>query len=206
MKLFSKTFQKRTADLNIFRSRKFIWLAILFASIGLLLCLGAFHIKQLTQQTIEQERAKLANKTEIQFEKIPHQPHLNQFVSFIQNTKNVRFVEKFQDSYFAATDVGLLKMTQEGKLLKHFTVLDGLPESDLTTLAVFNSQLFIGTRESGLVVFDGENFASFKFKDHETQAITDLFPDNQRLLIGTFAGGLIEFDGKEVSRDQNGKR
>jgi ligand-binding sensor domain-containing protein len=204
MKLFSETFQKRTAGLKIFRSRKFIWMAILFASIGLLLCLGAFHIKQLTQQTIEQERAKLASKTEIQFEKIPHQPHLNQFVSFIQNTKNVRFVEKFQDTYFAATDSGLLKMTQDGKLLKHFTVLDGLPESDLTTLAVFNSQLFIGTRESGIVVFDGETFASFKFKDHETQAITDLYSDNQRLLIGTFAGGLIEFDGKSFREISTG--
>ncbi len=139
MNLLSKTFQKRIADLNIFRSGKFILLGILFACIGLLCCLGAFHIKQLTQQTTEQERAKLANKTEIQYEKIPHQPHLNQFVSFIQNTKNVRYVEKFQDSYYAATDAGLFKMTQDGKLLKHFTVLDGLPESDLTTLAVFDS-------------------------------------------------------------------
>lgn len=197
MKLFSKNFQKRIVDRKIFRSRKFIWSAILFACIGLLLCLGAFHIKQLTQHTIEAERAKLANKNEIFFEKIPHQPHFNQFVTFIQNTKNVRFVEKFQDSYFAATDAGLLKMTQDGKLLQHFTVLDGLPESDLTSLAVFDANLFIGTRESGLVVFDGENFSSYHFKNHETQAITDLLSDNQRLLIGTFAGGLLEFDGKK---------
>ncbi len=207
MKLFSKNFQKRIVDRKIFRSRKFMWSAILFACIGfVLLCLSAFHIKQLTQHTIEKERAKLANKTEIFFEKIPHQPHFNQFVSFIQNTKNVRTIEKFQDSYFAATDAGLLKMTQDGKLLKHFTVLDGLPESDLTTLAVFNSQLFIGTRESGLVVFDGEIFSSYHFKNHETQTITDLLSDNQRLLIGTFAGGLLEFDGKkffEITNNSN---
>lgn len=209
MKLFSKKFQERIGDQKIFRSRKFKGLAILFACIGLLLCLSAFHIKEQTQHTIEEERAKLANKNEISFEKVPHQPHFNQLVTFIQNTKNVRFVEKFQDSYFAATDAGLLKMTQDGKLLKHFTVLDGLPESDLTSLAVFNSQLFIGTRESGLVVFDGENFSSYHFINHKTQAITELFPEPERLLIGTFAGGLIEFDGKkfsEITTDSNNKR
>jgi ligand-binding sensor domain-containing protein len=209
MKLFSKNFQKRIAGQKIFRSRKFKGLAILFACSGLLLCLSAFHIKQQTQHTIESERARLANENEIAFEKVPHQPHFNEFVTFIQNKKNVRFVEKFQDSYFAATDAGLLKMTQDGKLLKHFTILDGLPESDLTSLAVFNSQLFIGTRENGIVVFDGENFASYHFIKHETQAITELFSDNQRLLIGTFAGGLIEFDGKkfhEIKAGSENKR
>ncbi len=97
-------------------------------------------------------------------------------------------------------------MSPDGKLLKHFTILDGLPESDLTSLAVFNSNLFIGTRESGLVVFDGENFSSYHLKNHETQTITDLLSDNQRLLIGTFAGGLIEFDGKkfyEITTNSN---
>lgn len=209
MKLFSKTFQIGIAGRDFFRTRKLLSFAILIVCIGLLLSLSAFHIKTLTQQTIEQERAKLAIENEILFEKIPHQPHLNQFVSFIQNIKNVRFVEKYQDSYFAATEAGLLKLTQNGKLLRHFTVLDGLPESDLTTLAVFDSQLFIGTRESGLVVFDGETFASYKFKNHKTQAITDLWSDYQRLLIGTFSGGLIEFDGKkfhEIKTDLEGNR
>ncbi len=78
MKLFSKNFQKRIADQKILRSKKFTWFAVLFACIGfLLLCLSAFHIKEQTQLTNEKERAKLANKNEIFFEKIPHQPQFN---------------------------------------------------------------------------------------------------------------------------------
>lgn len=98
MKLFSKNFQKRIAGQKIFRSRKFKGLAILFACIGLLLCPGAFHIKQLTQHTIEKERANQVNENEITFEKIPHQPHyFNQFFTFIQNTKNVRLENNFKE-------------------------------------------------------------------------------------------------------------
>lgn len=196
MQLFLKNI-KRLANRRNFSSEKFKWLAIFLACSVVLVCFGAFHIYQLTQKTLDKERAAFANENEIFFEKISHEPHFNQFVQFIQNTKDVRFVEKFQNSYFAATGGGLLQFAPSGKLLKNFTVSDGLPESDLTSLAVFNSQLFIGTRENGLVIFNGEKFASFKFTNHETQAITTLFSDNQRLLIGTFAGGLIEFDGKK---------
>lgn len=209
MKLFSKKFQKRIVVREFFHAKKFKALVILFACLGLLLCLiAAFSILEHTQQTIELERAKLANQDEILFEKIPHQPHFNPFVSFLQNTQNIRTVEKFQDSYFAATDGGLLQLTKEGKLIRHFTVLDGLPESDLLSLAVFGSELFIGTNTKGLVSFDGKNFSGFQLKDHETQGITDLMADDRRLLIGTFAGGLLEFDGKHFReiKTQDGKR
>ena len=205
MRLFPKKFYKGNALQKSFRAGKFKWSAILFACLGLLFSLGAFHIINQTQRIIENERAQLTDENEIFFEEIPHESHFNQYVSFIQNTKNVRFIEKFQDNYFAATDAGLLELAQNGKLLKHYTVLDGLPESDLTGLAVYNSRLFIGTRESGLIVFDGEHFSSYRFKNHETQAITDLFSDNRKLLIGTFAGGLIEFNGKKFHEIKAGK-
>ncbi len=197
MRLFSKNLRKVFAEPGKFSSGKSKRLTIFLACFVIFTVFGAFYLKQLTEQIVEKERRAIAVENEILFEKISYEPHFKQFVQFIQNTKDVRFVGKFQDSYFAAAGGGLLQFAASGKLLKHFTVSDGLPESDLTSLAVFGSQLFIGTRESGLVAFDGEKFAGFRFTKHETQAITAFFADNQRLLIGTFAGGLIEFDGKK---------
>ncbi|HMZ22448.1 MAG TPA: hypothetical protein PLD20_31245, partial [Blastocatellia bacterium] len=101
------------------------------------------------------------------------------------------------DSYFAATDGGLLELSAEGKLKRRFTVLDGLPESDLTAVAAFAEQLFIGTRSQGLVAFDGVRFTAYRWTDRKAQAVTALLENSGQLLVGTFAGGLLEFDGKQ---------
>src|SRR6185369_10080943 len=80
---------------------------------------------------------------------------------------------------------------------RHYTVLDGLPESDLLSLAVFNSKLFIGTRTQGLIEFDGSQFHGYRWTDRTSQSIDALFADEGRLLIGTRAAGLIAFDGRQ---------
>lgn len=91
MNLFSKKFQKRIVIRDFARTKKFKAFMILSACSGfLLLSLGAFHIYKDTQQTIEKERAGLADQNEISFEKTPHQPHLYQFLSFLRNTAHVR--------------------------------------------------------------------------------------------------------------------
>jgi len=72
-----------------------------------------------------------------------------------------------------------------------------LPESDLLSLASFNSKLFIGTRTSGLVAFDGTRFEGYRWTDRASQSIDALLADSGRLLIGTRAGGLIAFDGAQ---------
>ena len=102
----------------------------------------------------------------------------------------------YRDSYFAATSGGLLQLTEDGKTIKHFTVLDGLPESDLTSLGIYEAKLFIGMRSKGIAVFDGESFTGFNFPERKIQAITGFQSSRGKLLIGTFNGGLLEFDGR----------
>ena len=107
----------------------------------------------------------------------------------LANHKATRAIARFNDSYFVASDGGLIEIDQTGKLVRHYTVLDGLPESDLLSLAVFNSKLFIGTRTEGLVEFDGAQFRGYRWTDRTSQSIDALFADEGRLLIGTRAGG-----------------
>lgn len=163
------------------------------------LCLAVFQIYQIyrdAQNKLAQTRSRLKEQNIVTFEKVRLNPHPQNNVQIIQNTSDTRDLVYFQDSYFAATSGGLLQLSPEGKEIKHFTVLDGLPESDLTSLTVFDAKLFIGTRTKGILTFDGENFTQFRFPEHNTEAITSFINDNGRLLVGTFNGGLLEFDGK----------
>jgi ligand-binding sensor domain-containing protein len=176
---------------------------------GLLLCLlglgllsiliGALWVRDQAGRRLAQERLRLARQEFIPFEKSVRAPLSKPGIKFWQNTENTRAIIRFQDSYFAATDGGLARFSTEGKLLRHYTVLDGLTESDLTSLALFDSKLFIGTATRGLLSFDGERFESYRWMDREPQAVMAMLTDNGRLLIGTFNGGLIEFDGQRFT-------
>ncbi len=158
---------------------------------------GIIRVKNSARSELSKERARL--ESHLPFERTNLIPHSKNNVQIWQNIDDTRDFVKFQDTYFAATSGGLVEFAADGNLIKHFTVLDGLSESDLTSLIVFNAKLFIGTRTQGLIVFDGENFESYKFTDRDAQAITAFLIDDGRLLIGTFAGGLIEFNGKNFS-------
>lgn len=171
---------------------------LLFGFFAALVCFAAvqiFSISQSARKTLETERARLTTKNRVPFEKRRLAPHFSPNLEIWQSAASTRDFVRFQDSYFAATDGGLVRYSDEGEILKHFTVLDGLPESDLTCLAVFGGRLFIGTRTKNLVIFDGEHFENYVWTDRNAQAVTSFLEINGKLLIGTFAGGLFEFDG-----------
>ncbi|HEY0427068.1 MAG TPA: hypothetical protein VGC76_04600 [Pyrinomonadaceae bacterium] len=175
---------------------------IIVGAFLLVSCAAIFQILQIkksAQTTLAEERARLIEQNSVTFEKKFLMPHLTKNVQIQQNAGDTRDFARFKDSYFAATSGGLVQFSGEGKILKHFTVLDGLPESDLTCLAVFRGKLFIGTRTKNLVTFDGEKFENYVWTERKTQAVTAFLEIGEKLLIGTFDGGLIEFDGERFS-------
>ncbi len=172
---------------------------IIFISVFvLILSFAAFQIFSIydsARQMLAETRARQNGKNRVSFVKKLLTPHLTKQIEILQNTDDVRAFVKYKNSFFAATGGGLVEYDKDGKRVKHFTVLDGLPESDLTALAVFEDKLFIGTRTKNLAAFDGEKFENYIFTDRKIQSVTALTEDNKKLLIGTFDGGLIEFDG-----------
>ena len=173
-----------------------------FAVSALALAFAAFQIFSIynsAEKTLANERARLIDKNRVSFEKKFLAPHLSNKIQILQNTDEIRDFIKFKDAYFAATGGGLVQFDEAGKRERHFTVLDGLPESDLTALAVFQDKLFIGTRTKNLVTFDGERFENYVWTDRQTQAVTAFLESDGQLLIGTFNGGLIEFDGAKFT-------
>ena len=170
----------------------------IFILIGLLLIaltVQSVRIYNAVQRQLAAEKSRLKSAEIIPFDKFVLTPHQTSHIEIRQNINEARSLVKFRNSYFAATGGGLLELSETGEKVKHFTVSDGLAESDLTTLAVFRDQLFIGTRSKNLLTYDGEKFENYVWTDRQAQIVTSLLADENRLLIGTFAGGLIEFDG-----------
>ena len=169
-------------------------LLVLSLVVGLV---GAWQVKQRADQQLAEERARREKQDLIPFEQRLLKPISSKAIEIWQSHQTTRAITRFNDSYFVASDGGLIELDQTGKLVRHYTVLDGLPESDLLSLAVFNSKLFIGTRTEGLLEFNGSQFHGYRWTDRRSQSIDALFTDKGRLLIGTRAGGLIVFNGRE---------
>jgi ligand-binding sensor domain-containing protein len=181
-------------------ARVLIFAAVLsLFAVFTLLVTEAGLIYRRTEQTLENERLKQSTQTGVSFSRVPLAPHPSKNVQIIQNARSVRGVANYKNSLFAATGGGLLQLAESGEILRRFTVLEGLPESDLTALAVFADKLFIGTKSKGLISFDGERFEAFRLENHETKSITALFSDVNALLVGTLTGGLLEFDGGKIT-------
>ena len=181
-----------------------MWLSFSLIIIGFA-AFQIFSISQSARKTLDLERSRLTTQNRVPFEKKFLAPHTSPNLAIWQSTSHTRDFVRFQDSYFAATDGGLVRYSDEGEILKHFTVLDGLPESDLTCLTVFDGRLFIGTRTKNLVAFDGGRFENYVWTDRNAQTVTSLLEADGKLLIGTFAGGLIEFDGRKFTEIKSDK-
>jgi hypothetical protein len=165
-----------------------------------------FRVYHATQNQLKQSRTLLLKQGVLSKEQKILTPHSTQTLRILESTTDTRDLVRYQGSYFAATSGGLLKLSPEGEEIQHFSVLDGLPESDLLSLGVFENKLYIGTQTQGIVTFDGEKFTQILFPKHKLNAVTKFLKDNGRLLIATFSGGLLEFDGKDFREiKENGK-
>ncbi|MBS1786454.1 MAG: hypothetical protein JST85_01955 [Acidobacteria bacterium] len=170
-------------------------LGLLLLHIGIVAMV--WYVERRAQHELKEAAAELSKQSVAPFEK-RLLPAINaEGITLMQTSRNVRSLTRFKNSLFAATDGGLIELAEDGTFKRRFSVLDGLPESDLTALVEFSSQLFIGTRSQGLVGFDGSGFTAYRWTDRKAQAVTSLLEDRGRLLVATFAGGLLEFDGKQ---------
>jgi ligand-binding sensor domain-containing protein len=172
---------------------------LLFPLLLMVALVTVWQVKQRADQQLAAERARREKQNLVPFEQKRLPPLDSKAVQIWQNHQTSRAIVKFKESYFVASDGGLIELDQSGKLVRHYTVLDGLPESDLLSLAVFNAKLFIGTRTQGLVGFDGSRFYAYRWTDRKSQSIDALLADEGRLLVGTRAGGLIAFDGRQFN-------
>lgn len=124
-------------------------------------------------------------------------------LSLYLNASDVRAAIDFNGEVYLATSGGLIALDGSDTAKRRYTTFDGLPENDLTTLAVFRDRLFIGTASSGLIAFDGNVFTGYGFEKPKATRVSVLRATGTELLIGTLDGGLFEYDGERFSRRLN---
>ena len=124
-------------------------------------------------------------------------------LSLYLNAADVRAAIEFNGETYLATSGGLIALEGNDTVKRRYTTFDGLPENDLTALAVFRNRLFIGTASAGMIAFDGSAFAGYEFKKPKATRVSVLRATDTELLIGTLDGGLFEYDGERFSRRLN---
>ena len=122
------------------------------------------------------EKQVAEKKAFIAYEKKILPAYSGKNIKILQNFSGAEDLIEFQNSLYAVNGGGLVQYSKNGEIKKHFTVLDGLPESDLVSLGVFRGKLFIGTRTAHLLEFDGKNFTQFKRKKLEFCNLPDESP------------------------------
>lgn len=111
-----------------------------------------------------------------------------------------RDTEPFAGRVYVATSAGLAVFEADGRFVRRYTTLDGLPENALTCLERYDGRLYIGTETSGLLAFDGDRFTRFRFERPRAAKVAALRAAGGELLIGTFEAGVFEYDGASFTR------
>jgi ligand-binding sensor domain-containing protein len=177
-----------------------ITLAVLLTS---LIVLGVFLYFARLNARIEGERETLQAAARVDVEVISLRAPSSDGYTVYLNAAQIRAVASFKQTRYLATSGGLVALDEDGNVARRYTSLDGLPESDLTALAVFNDRLFIGTSGAGLIAFDGNGFTAYRLIKPNATRVTVLVATEAELLIGTFDGGLLQYDGERFSRPVN---
>ena len=100
----------------------------------------------------------------------------------------------FQGHLFVASNQGLLRFDENGREVRRYTSLDGLPGNHFTALARTAEALWIGVGPQGLLKFTGTQFEFFyadRSSDFEVTAL--LAMPSGELWIGTKQRGLLVF-------------
>jgi ligand-binding sensor domain-containing protein len=177
---------------------------MLIGSVAVLLLIGGVIIYVArVNKSVEQERERQAAATRVDVEERQLRAPAADGLTLFLNAADVRAVARFHDVLYLATSGGLIALDEGGEIRRRYTTLDGLPDIDLSSLAVFGDRLFVGTVSAGLLAFDGNAFTGYRFNKPKAAHVSVLVPTETELLIGTLDGGLFEYDGQRFTRRFN---
>ncbi|HSE38101.1 MAG TPA: hypothetical protein VLG74_12430 [Blastocatellia bacterium] len=177
---------------------------VIIAALGAALLIAAvvLYLVRLNRTIAdERERLSAASLVEVE-EQLLRAPSTDGLTLYLDGS-DARAVATFRGAGYLATSGGLIALDESGHVRRRFTTLDGLPENELTALAVFRDRLFAGTANSGLVAFDGQSFTRYRFIKPKAAHISVLVSIDSELLVGTLDGGLFEYNGERFTRRFN---
>jgi ligand-binding sensor domain-containing protein len=163
--------------------------------------IGAYLIWLNTR--IATEREILGAEAEVRVETSALRAPAGDGMALFTSAAECRAVASFEGVTYLATGGGLAALDSSNSVKRLYTSMDGLPDVDLTSLAVFDNRLWIGTATEGLVSFDGTAFTHHRLVKPKATRISVLAATEGELLVGTLDGGLFEHDGQRFRRRIN---
>ncbi|MCU0359653.1 MAG: SpoIIE family protein phosphatase [Bacteroidia bacterium] len=103
------------------------------------------------------------------------------------------------DNLWIGTLEGIVRYDLNSGGIKTFRTIDGLADNDISCLfEATNGDVWIGTKQKGITVFNGKSFKSFNRDNGLTyNSISSITEDkSKRIWIGTEGGGAFVYDGK----------
>ena len=172
-------------------------------SIGLLLLfattLGLLRFKRSVDRTLTSSRQEVIDHHSVYLKSRVIVPQARAGFSLFPSTLAARAGVFHQDHLFVASNLGLLQFDQNGREVRLYSALHGLPSNHLTALARTSDALWIGVHPQGLLRFTGTQFEYYyadKASDFEVTALLAL-PSGE-LWIGTKQRGLLVFQGNRA--------
>src|SRR5258708_9803806 len=123
-------------------------------------------------RSIALQQEQQADAARVQVEERSLRASSSDGVTLYLNAADVRAVASFEGARYLATSGGLIAIDDAGDFKRRYTTLDGLPENDLSALAVFQNRLFVGTVSAGLVAFVGASFTGEPLAQQKATHVT----------------------------------
>jgi ligand-binding sensor domain-containing protein len=171
---------------------------LLVLSIGLLLLLGTgfglLRFKRSVDRTLTSSRQAVIDQHSVYLKSRVIIPQAKPGFSLLPARLNAREGVFYQDHLFVTSNQGLLQLDQNGREVRRYTALDGLPSNHLTALAKTAEALWIAVGPQGLLKFTGGQFEFFyaeRASDFEVTAL--LAMSSGELWVGTKQRGLLVF-------------
>ncbi|MCI0441760.1 hypothetical protein L0152_00920 [bacterium] len=147
------------------------------------------------QATLQTEKQKYAQAQTVAIETRVFNPAPLAGIRLLSGPFTVHDAVEFKGKIYVAGSGGLMILNPKGQTERTITAADGLPATELTSLAVLSGELWIGTND-GLIQYSRDTWRHFLPGNVEQRKITSLLATNHgELYIGTVAG-VIRFDGR----------
>jgi ligand-binding sensor domain-containing protein len=171
---------------------------LLALSIGVLLLLGTglglLRFKRSVDRTLTVSRQAVIDQHSVYLKSrviIPQaRPGFSLFPAILSAKEGVFY----QDHLFVTSNQGLVQFDQNGREVRRYTSLDGLPSNHLTALAKTEDALWIAVQPQGLLKFTGSQFEFFYAERASDFEVTSLLTmPSGELWVGTKQRGLLVF-------------
>lgn len=113
--------------------------------------------------------------------------------------KEIRDIAYYEGKLWLATSGGLIAVSPSSKALRIYTRLNGLPDADITSLAVRDNFLYAGS-SGGFVMIVKESELSYISLPTECGAVNTLLNTPEGVAIGTAGAGVWMLKGGVLSR------